>query len=86
MERSGLDWTLAFGGIIGALMVIGTVILAFAGRDIPSVLTTGVLSVIGFFFTKGVVQTVTRLPSSQSPPPPPPTAPPEGTAPQEVKP
>lgn len=69
---TGLDWTLAFGGIIGAIMVGGTVLLAFANKNIPSVLTTGDLSVIGFFFTKGIVQTISvALPKNQTPPDPP---------------
>jgi hypothetical protein len=61
MERTGLDWTLAFGGIIGAIMVLGTILLAFESREIPSVLTTGDLAVIGFFFTKGVAQTIANV-------------------------
>jgi hypothetical protein len=61
MERTGLDWTLAFGGIIGAIMVLGTILLAFWNREIPSVLTTGDLAVIGFFFTKGITQTLANV-------------------------
>lgn len=60
MERTGLDWTLAFGGLIGMLLVVGTIILAFFNKDIPSVVTTGDLAVIGFFFTKGVSQVLTN--------------------------
>lgn len=61
MERTGLDWTLAFGGLIGALLVLGTIVLAFADREIPSVITTGDLAVIGFFFTKGITQTIANV-------------------------
>lgn len=76
VEHTGLDWTLAFGGIIGAIMVLGTILLAFTGKEIPSVLTTGDLAVIGFFFTKGITQTIANvLPSKPNGSPDPPKEP-----------
>lgn len=72
MERTGLDWTFAGAAVIGAILVLGTILLAFTGKEIPSVLTTGDLAVIGFFFTKGIAQAVANaLPAKKADAPPP---------------
>lgn len=58
MERTGLDYTVAFAGVIGSIFVLGTILLAFFGKHIPTEVSNGDLAVIGFFFSKGILQTV----------------------------
>lgn len=71
MQPTGLDWTLATGALIGSLFVIGTILLAFAGKSIPAEIANGDLAVIAFFFTKGAVQAVrTILPPKKGENPP----------------
>lgn len=71
--RRPLDVSLLIAGVLAVALVIGVIVLTFAGRQVPAVLETGVLAALGFFFSKGVGEVISNIASRPPPDPPGPT-------------
>lgn len=61
--------SLVIAGVLAVVLIVGTIVLQFAGREIPSVLTTGDLAALGFFFSKGVGEVISNIATRNETPP-----------------